>query len=131
MGFKVRHTGPQTRHRHAPNIMQLKLRPLQSPLPSSMSASSSLTSMAAQNTNTRGRGTSSRSRGHGSRGSAPIPTSSRTSQPSKVQGPKIPTIQWEKWYSARTTRLIEWCKLNDDARIKLFSDLAKDAKEEG
>ncbi|KAG1826512.1 hypothetical protein EV424DRAFT_1319709, partial [Suillus variegatus] len=44
---------------------------------------------------------------------------------------KIPAIYWEKRYSARTSRLIEWCKANDEARIKLFSDSAKDAKEEG
>ncbi|KAG2335471.1 hypothetical protein BDR05DRAFT_852721, partial [Suillus weaverae] len=31
----------------------------------------------------------------------------------------------------RTSRLIAWCKANDDARIKLFSDSVKDAKEQG
>ncbi|KAG2069315.1 hypothetical protein BDR04DRAFT_710628 [Suillus decipiens] len=83
--------------------------------------------MATQGT-IRGRGasSSSRARGGGSRGSAPA------SQPSKAQPPtKIPTIQWEKWHSSRTARLIEWCKANDDGRIKLFSDSTKDAKEEG
>ncbi|KAG1896304.1 uncharacterized protein F5891DRAFT_1193330 [Suillus fuscotomentosus] len=44
---------------------------------------------------------------------------------------KIPAIYWEKRYSACTSRLIEWCKANDEARIKLFSDSPKDAKEEG
>ncbi|KAG1758725.1 hypothetical protein EDD22DRAFT_747832, partial [Suillus occidentalis] len=33
--------------------------------------------------------------------------------------------------SARTSRLIAWCKANDDACIKLFSDSVKDAKEQG
>ncbi|KAG1838232.1 hypothetical protein C8R48DRAFT_622374, partial [Suillus tomentosus] len=40
-------------------------------------------------------------------------------------------IQWEKTHSARTSRLIAWCKANDDARIKLFSDSVKDAKDQG
>ncbi|KAG1729980.1 uncharacterized protein EDB91DRAFT_1026207, partial [Suillus paluster] len=33
--------------------------------------------------------------------------------------------------SACTSCLIEWCKANDEAWIKLFSDSAKDAKDEG
>ncbi|KAG1826385.1 hypothetical protein DFJ58DRAFT_738457 [Suillus subalutaceus] len=40
-------------------------------------------------------------------------------------------IHWEGAYSARTSRLIAWCKANDDACIKLFSDSVKDAKEQG
>jgi hypothetical protein len=40
-------------------------------------------------------------------------------------------IHWEGAHSARTSRLIAWCKANDDARIKLFSDSVKDAKEQG
>ncbi|KAG2063601.1 hypothetical protein BDR04DRAFT_1033249, partial [Suillus decipiens] len=43
----------------------------------------------------------------------------------------MPTIHWEKKNSPRTARLIEWCKINQDARLKIFSDSAKDAKEEG
>ncbi|KAG1787694.1 uncharacterized protein HD556DRAFT_1239788, partial [Suillus plorans] len=41
------------------------------------------------------------------------------------------TIHWEGVRSARTERLLAWCKENEDARIKLFSDSAKDAKEQG
>ncbi|KAG0699263.1 hypothetical protein DFH29DRAFT_1002135 [Suillus ampliporus] len=40
-------------------------------------------------------------------------------------------VQWEKAYSACTSRLIAWCKANKDAQIKLFSDSVKDAKEQG
>ncbi|KAG2741253.1 hypothetical protein P692DRAFT_20956464 [Suillus brevipes Sb2] len=89
--------------------------------------------MAAQGTNGRGREVSTtRARGRGSRGSAH--TSSQSPQPSNMKAAsaaKIPAIYWEKRYSARTSRLIEWCKANDEARIKLFSDSAKDAKDEG
>ncbi|KAG1847076.1 hypothetical protein F4604DRAFT_1594696 [Suillus subluteus] len=41
------------------------------------------------------------------------------------------TIHWEGVCSARTECLLPWCKENNNARIKLFSDLAKDAKEQG
>lgn len=89
--------------------------------------------MAARGTNSHGREVSTtRARGRGSRGSAH--TSSQSPQPSNMKAPsaaKIPAIYWEKRYSARTSRLIEWCKANDEARIKLFSDSAKDAKDEG
>lgn len=40
-------------------------------------------------------------------------------------------IQWEKTHSARTSQLIAWCKANNDAHIKLFSDSVKDAKDQG
>ncbi|KAG2053200.1 hypothetical protein BDR06DRAFT_886347 [Suillus hirtellus] len=40
-------------------------------------------------------------------------------------------IQWEKTHSAHTSWLIAWCKANDDAHIKLFSDSVKDAKDQG
>jgi hypothetical protein len=40
-------------------------------------------------------------------------------------------IQWEKNYSACTSWLIAWCKANNDAHIKLFSDSVKDAKDQG
>jgi len=40
-------------------------------------------------------------------------------------------IIWEGTRSHRTSRLIAWCKANDDAHIKLFSDSGKDAKEQG
>jgi hypothetical protein len=40
-------------------------------------------------------------------------------------------IHWEGAYSAHTSRLIAWCKANDDTCIKLFSDSVKDAKEQG
>ncbi|KAG0692198.1 hypothetical protein DFH29DRAFT_818008, partial [Suillus ampliporus] len=43
----------------------------------------------------------------------------------------MPTIHWEKKNSPHTAHLIEWCKINQDARLKIFSDSAKDAKEEG
>ncbi|KAG2142016.1 hypothetical protein BD769DRAFT_1316937, partial [Suillus cothurnatus] len=33
--------------------------------------------------------------------------------------------------SACTSQLIAWCKANNDAHIKLFSDSVKDAKEQG
>ncbi|KAG1809746.1 hypothetical protein EV424DRAFT_1287942, partial [Suillus variegatus] len=42
-----------------------------------------------------------------------------------------PTIHWDKKNSPRTARLIEWCKVNQEAWLKIFSDSAKDAKEEG
>ncbi|KAG2048391.1 hypothetical protein BDR06DRAFT_895689, partial [Suillus hirtellus] len=41
------------------------------------------------------------------------------------------TIHWEGVCSARTECLLAWCKENEDARIKLFSDSAKDVKEQG
>ncbi|KAG2342727.1 hypothetical protein BDR05DRAFT_885856 [Suillus weaverae] len=41
------------------------------------------------------------------------------------------TIHWEGVCSARTERLLAWCKENADARIKFFSDSSKDAKEQG
>jgi len=44
--------------------------------------------------------------------------------------PKVPAIYWDK-NSSRTARLIEWCKINEEARRKIFSDSTKDAKEEG
>ncbi|KAJ8581510.1 hypothetical protein M405DRAFT_714694, partial [Rhizopogon salebrosus TDB-379] len=31
----------------------------------------------------------------------------------------------------RTARLIEWCKINEEAQLKIFSDSSKDAKQEG
>ncbi|KAG2048439.1 hypothetical protein BDR06DRAFT_1013004 [Suillus hirtellus] len=40
-------------------------------------------------------------------------------------------IHWEGAYSACTSWLIAWCKTNDDAHIKLFSDSVKDAKDQG
>ncbi|KAG2345639.1 hypothetical protein BDR05DRAFT_868190, partial [Suillus weaverae] len=42
-----------------------------------------------------------------------------------------PTIHWDKKNSPRTACLIEWCKVNQDARFKIFSDSAKDVNEEG
>ncbi|KAG1816385.1 uncharacterized protein BJ212DRAFT_1212215, partial [Suillus subaureus] len=41
------------------------------------------------------------------------------------------TIHWEGVRSARTECLLAWCKENEDAHIKLFSDSAKDAKGQG
>ncbi|KAG1719541.1 uncharacterized protein EDB91DRAFT_1065518, partial [Suillus paluster] len=41
------------------------------------------------------------------------------------------TIHWEGVCSACTEHLLAWCKENEDACIKLFSDSAKDAKEQG
>ncbi|KAG2069700.1 hypothetical protein BDR04DRAFT_1156363 [Suillus decipiens] len=43
----------------------------------------------------------------------------------------MPTIHWEKKNSPHTACLIEWCKINQDAQLKIFSNSAKDAKEEG
>lgn len=40
-------------------------------------------------------------------------------------------IQWEKAHSAHTSRLIAWCRDNEDSRIKLFLDSVKDAKDQG
>ncbi|KAG2737535.1 hypothetical protein P692DRAFT_20823711 [Suillus brevipes Sb2] len=51
--------------------------------------------------------------------------------PASTDTVKTCTIHWEGIRSARTERLLAWCKENDDARIKLFSDSAKDAKEQG
>ncbi|KAF9226096.1 hypothetical protein BS17DRAFT_814988 [Gyrodon lividus] len=47
--------------------------------------------------------------------------------------PWLPLICWEGTpaFSAHTTKLIEWCKKNESARIKLFSDSTQDAKEAG
>lgn len=48
------------------------------------------------------------------------------------QSLKLPSILWDKkTYHPRTARLIEWCKINEDARLKIFSDSSKDAKQEG
>ncbi|KAG1744870.1 hypothetical protein EDD22DRAFT_751735, partial [Suillus occidentalis] len=41
------------------------------------------------------------------------------------------TIHWERVHSACTEHLLAWYKENDDAHIKLFSNSAKDAKEQG
>ncbi|KAG1718888.1 uncharacterized protein EDB91DRAFT_1066158 [Suillus paluster] len=41
------------------------------------------------------------------------------------------TIHWEGVHSAHTECLLAWCKENEDAHIKLFSDSAKDTKEQG
>ncbi|KAG1857809.1 hypothetical protein F4604DRAFT_1541599, partial [Suillus subluteus] len=41
------------------------------------------------------------------------------------------TIHWEGVRSAHTEHLLAWCKENEDTCIKLFSDSAKDAKEQG
>lgn len=58
---------------------------------------------------------------------APQAPTTSTSEPTK----KV-TIFWDKPpHRAHTSRLIAWCKANEDARIKLFSDSAKDAKEQG
>lgn len=52
--------------------------------------------------------------------------------PSQAAPPtKKVSILWEKTHSARTSRLIAWCNANEDARIKLFSDSSKEAKEQG
>lgn len=84
------------------------------------------------------------SRGRGSRGRPPkrgghgLVTESSTPQSASppisagsADRLKPPTIHWDKKNSPRTARLIEWCKLNQEARLKIFSDSAKDAKEEG
>jgi hypothetical protein len=55
----------------------------------------------------------------------------RANAPASTDTGKKCTIHWEGICSARTERLLAWCKENDDARIKLFSDSAKDAKEQG
>jgi hypothetical protein len=51
--------------------------------------------------------------------------------PAVGTGTSKKNITWEKNHSHRTSRLIAWCKANEDARIKLFSDSGKDAKEQG
>jgi hypothetical protein len=76
----------------------------------------------------RGHGSRSRKRGgHGVTDSSTPPSA----PPVNRVGP-VPKIYWDtEKTSARTSRLIEWCKINTDARLKIFSDSAKDAKEEG
>jgi hypothetical protein len=84
------------------------------------------------------------SRGRGSRGRQPKRGShglvTESSTPQSASPPisagsedwsKPPTIHWDKKNSPRTAHLIEWCKVNQDARLKIFSDSAKDMKEEG
>lgn len=83
----------------------------------------------------RGRGSRGRPVKRGSHGliadsSAP-PSASPPASTGSVPALKMPTIHWEKKNSPRTARLIKWCKINQDARLKIFSDSAKDAKEEG
>ncbi|KAF9234183.1 hypothetical protein BU15DRAFT_65926 [Melanogaster broomeanus] len=53
--------------------------------------------------------------------------------PTNPAPPRLPHIRWEGTpvFSARTTKLIEWCKENETARIRLFSDSTQDAKEAG
>jgi hypothetical protein len=55
----------------------------------------------------------------------------RANAPASTDTGKKCTIHWEGVRSARTEHLLAWCKENDDARIKLFSNSAKDAKEQG
>ncbi|KAG2110120.1 hypothetical protein DEU56DRAFT_749878, partial [Suillus clintonianus] len=55
----------------------------------------------------------------------------QVSTPGSTDTGKKCTIHWEGVRGARTERLLAWCKENEDARIKLFSDSAKDAKEQG
>ncbi|KAG1718442.1 hypothetical protein EDB19DRAFT_1650371, partial [Suillus lakei] len=55
----------------------------------------------------------------------------QASAPASTDPGKKCTIHWEGVRGARTERLLAWCKENEDARIKLFSDSAKDAKEQG
>lgn len=43
---------------------------------------------------------------------------------------KPPKIFWDKSYSYRTDRFIEWCNDNPTQRIKLFSDSTQDARKE-
>ncbi|KAG2028948.1 hypothetical protein BDR03DRAFT_1056542 [Suillus americanus] len=76
------------------------------------------------------RGHQAKHGGHGliTDSSAPTSASPPASTGSAL---KMPTIHWEKKNSPRTTHLIEWCKINQDARLKIFSDSAKDVKEEG
>ncbi|KAG1748150.1 hypothetical protein EDB19DRAFT_1630361, partial [Suillus lakei] len=92
---------------------------------------------------TRERRTCSIQSRHDAKGKAPA-TSSATTQADEDSNPQISgsitspalntarkPVQWEKAYSTRTSRLIAWCKANEDAQIKLFSDSVKDAKEQG
>ncbi|KAG2054944.1 hypothetical protein BDR06DRAFT_971295 [Suillus hirtellus] len=44
---------------------------------------------------------------------------------------KPPTIHWDKKNSPHTAHLIKWCKVNQEAHLKIFSDSTKDSKEEG
>ncbi|KAG2111579.1 uncharacterized protein F5147DRAFT_771729 [Suillus discolor] len=83
----------------------------------------------------RGRGSRGRPVKCGSHGliadsSAP-PSASPPASTGSAPALKMPTIHWEKKNSPCTACLIEWCKINQDARLKIFSDSAKDAKEEG
>lgn len=84
------------------------------------------------------------SRGCGSRGRPPkhgghgLVTESSTPQSASppisagsADWSKPPTIHWDKKNSPRTACLIEWCKVNQEACLKIFSDSAKDAKKEG
>ena len=86
--------------------------------------------MAGVGTIGRGRG----SRGRPMSGSHSTPTSAgppvSTGQAPQAKA-KTPPIHWDGKNSARTARLIEWCKLNEESRRKIFSDSTKDAKEEG
>lgn len=82
-----------------------------------------------------------RSRAHGRGGLSTGASSQGQNSPASAsnsptgdppQLPKLPSILWDKKpYHPRTARLIEWCKINEDARLKIFSDSSKDAKQEG
>ncbi|KIK75859.1 hypothetical protein PAXRUDRAFT_784010 [Paxillus rubicundulus Ve08.2h10] len=62
-----------------------------------------------------------------------LPVSSESGPPTSTPAPKIPQICWEGnlLFSARTTRLIKWCKENKSAQIRLFSDSTQDVKDAG
>jgi hypothetical protein len=88
--------------------------------------------------NPRGRGGGTRGQGQSKRGakgkSRAIPSVDEDGQemgPAVGTGTSKKNITWEKNHSHRTSWLIAWCKANEDACIKLFSDSGKDAKEQG
>ena len=61
-----------------------------------------------------------------------LPASSSTSTGNAPPLPKLPSIQWDKKnYHPRTAHLIKWCKINEDACLRIFSDSSRDAKQEG
>jgi hypothetical protein len=51
--------------------------------------------------------------------------------PASTDTEKKCTIHWEGVCSPCTECLLGWCKENDNTYIKLFSDSAKDTKEQG
>ena len=50
---------------------------------------------------------------------------------SQSAGAKNLKIYWDKAYSYRTDRFVDWCRDNPTKRVKLFTDSTEDARDAG